>query len=118
MLEYMFTSSISIPKLNIPKLIESDVGYLIESNNLYASVGWRNKIEKVGNIYKQLSTDLASSIRHFQSVANLPSRLRDTGIPRSGINDLAILASKQWTGNFNPVLLTDEVLVQLYERAY
>ena len=74
--------------------------------------------KKVGNLYQQLSTDLASSIRHFQSVANLPSRLRDTGIPRSDLNDLAVSASEQWTGNFNPVLLTDEVLVQLYERAY
>ena len=51
MLESMFTSSMSIPNLNIPKLIISDLGYVIESNNLYASVGWRNKNEKVWNIY-------------------------------------------------------------------
>ena len=52
MLDYMFNGSMSIPKLNIPKIIINDAGFLIESNNLYASVGWRNKNEKVWNIYK------------------------------------------------------------------
>ncbi len=51
MLEQMFTSYISIPKLNIPKLIKSDVGYIIESNNLNTSVGWKNKNETIWNIY-------------------------------------------------------------------
>ena len=51
MIDSMFTSSMSIPKLNIPKLITNGEGYLIESNNQYASVGWRNKNEKVWNIY-------------------------------------------------------------------
>ena len=51
MIESMFTSSFSIPKLNIPKIIINDEGYLIESNNLHASVGWRNKNETVWNIY-------------------------------------------------------------------
>ena len=53
MLDSMFNSSMSIPKLNIPKIIMSDVGYLIESNNLYTSVGWRNKNETVWKIYKE-----------------------------------------------------------------
>ena len=53
MLDYMFTSSMSIPILNIPEIIINDKGFLIKSNNLYASVGWRNKNEKVWNIYKK-----------------------------------------------------------------
>ena len=51
MLDAMFTRSMTIPKLNVPKLILKDEGYLIESNNLYASVGWRNKNESVWRIY-------------------------------------------------------------------
>ena len=35
------------------EIIINDEGFLIESNNLYASVGWRNKNEKVWNIYKK-----------------------------------------------------------------
>ncbi|MAJ12928.1 MAG: sulfatase [Flavobacteriales bacterium] len=53
MLDSMFTSSMSIPKLNKPEIIINDDDFLIESNNLYASVGWRNKNEKVWNIYKK-----------------------------------------------------------------
>jgi arylsulfatase A-like enzyme len=52
MLDSMFTRSISIPKLNMPEIVINDLGFLIESNNLHASVGWRNKNEKVWNIYK------------------------------------------------------------------
>ena len=37
----------------IIEIIINDEGFLIESNNLYASVGWRNKNEKVWNIYKK-----------------------------------------------------------------
>jgi hypothetical protein len=51
MLDSMFTSSMTIPKLNVPKLILNDSGYLIESKNPYASVGWRNKDESVWKIY-------------------------------------------------------------------
>ena len=51
MLDSMFTKSMSIPKLNIPEIIINGEGFLIESNNLHASVGWRNKNETVWNIY-------------------------------------------------------------------
>ena len=51
MLEKMFGSSMAIPKLNIPELITSDIGCLIESNNLDASVGWKYKSELIWNIY-------------------------------------------------------------------
>ena len=52
MLDSMFTSSMSIPKLNMPKLTINDLGYLIEPNNLNISMGWRNKKETIWNIYK------------------------------------------------------------------
>ena len=51
MLDEMFSSSMAIPKLNTPKLITSGLGSVIESNNLDASVGWRNKNELIWNIY-------------------------------------------------------------------
>ena len=52
MLDSMFTTSINIPKLNMPKLTINNVGYLIEPNNLYVSLGWRNKKETIWNVYK------------------------------------------------------------------
>ena len=51
MLDSMFTFSMFVPKLVIPKIVKNDFGYLIESNNLYTSIGWRNKNETVWNIY-------------------------------------------------------------------
>ena len=53
MLNFMFSNSMTIPKLNMPKLTINDFGYLIESNNIYTSVGWRNKNETVWNIYQK-----------------------------------------------------------------
>ena len=53
MIDSMFTNSMKIPKLNMPKLIMNDAGYTIESNNLYTSVGWRNKNELVWKIYTE-----------------------------------------------------------------
>ena len=49
----MFFNTMSAPKLYIPKLIRLDDGYQIKSNNLFASVGWRNKKEKVWKIYTE-----------------------------------------------------------------
>ncbi len=53
MLDSMFTINMTIPDLNMPKIIKNNLGYLIESNNLYTSVGWRNKNEKVWNVYTE-----------------------------------------------------------------
>ena len=54
MLETMFSSSISIPKLNTPKLVVSDSGYIVESNNLYTSgKDGGNKNETVADIYSE-----------------------------------------------------------------
>ena len=53
MLESMFSKSISIPKLNTPKIVASNSGYIVESNNPNTSVGWRNENEIVWNIYTE-----------------------------------------------------------------
>ena len=34
MIDSMFSNSMSIPKLNMPKIIKNDSGYIVESNNL------------------------------------------------------------------------------------
>jgi len=64
MLESMFTSNISTPKLKPPKLKVSGEGYTIESNNLNASVGWRNKNESNWKIYN--SNELILTDNEFE----------------------------------------------------
>ena len=51
MLESMFNNFMSVPKLKPPELKVRGEGYTIESNNLNASVGWRNKNELTWKIY-------------------------------------------------------------------
>ena len=51
MFESMFNSTLSNSKSSIPKLIINELGYLIECNDPYTSIGWRNKNEEVWNIY-------------------------------------------------------------------
>ena len=64
MLDSMFSNTMSAPKLYIPKLIRQDDGYQIKSNNLFASVGWRNKKEKVWKIYTE--GELIQPINDFE----------------------------------------------------
>ena len=70
MLDSMFTRSMSIPKLNKPKLIIHNLGYLIEYNNPYTSVGWRYKNETAWNIYKK--NELIKPISDFEVVLFRP----------------------------------------------
>jgi len=50
--------------------------------------------------------------------AGLADRLEDCGVERNRLPDLAADASQQWTGTFNPVSLSTEELLQLYEHAF
>ena len=72
----------------------------------------------VDDLYQHLSSDLVQEIRRFQTLANLPIQLREVGVPESDLNDLAVEASKQWTGTVNPVPVNRQILNQLYESAY
>jgi len=51
-------------------------------------------------------------------IAGLPVRLRDVGIPRDDLPQLAAEAMEQWTGKFNPRLLTVSGALEIYEWAY
>ena len=64
MLESMFTRNISTPKLKRPELKVIGERYAIESNNLNASVGWRNKDESNWKIYN--SNELILTDNEFE----------------------------------------------------
>lgn len=50
--------------------------------------------------------------------AGLAVRLRDQGVDRDRLPQLAADATKQWTGTFNPVELDEAAFLELYEAAY
>ena len=70
MLDSKFSNSMTIPKLNKPKIILNDIGYKITSNNINTSIGWRHKNEKNWNIYKP--NDLITPIDDFEVILFKP----------------------------------------------
>jgi alcohol dehydrogenase len=50
--------------------------------------------------------------------AGLAGKLRDQGVERPRLPELASDATKQWTGTFNPVALSEAEFLALYEAAY
>lgn len=61
---------------------------------------------------------LADFVASLRQHAGMPATLRDCGIARDFLPSLAANASKQWTGTFNPVPMTPEDYLRLYEAAY
>jgi alcohol dehydrogenase len=48
----------------------------------------------------------------------LKTNLRDLGVERQRLSDLATQAAEQWTGKFNPREVRQAELLSLYERAF
>jgi alcohol dehydrogenase len=61
---------------------------------------------------------LAMFLADAAAAAGLATRLRDQGVERERIPQLAEDATKQWTGGFNPVPMTAADYEALYEAAY
>lgn len=61
---------------------------------------------------------LAQFLADAAAKAGLATRLRDQGVDRERIPQLAADAAKQWTGSFNPVAITVEGFGRLYEQAF
>jgi len=61
---------------------------------------------------------LVSIIEEMLRSAGLPNRLSAIGVPRDDLPELAALAAEEWTSKFNPRLLNEPALLELYESAY
>jgi alcohol dehydrogenase len=64
------------------------------------------------------SAGLAHFLGEAAAAAGLATQLRDQGIERERLPELAADAAKQWTGSFNPVEMSTDDYVALYEAAY
>lgn len=62
--------------------------------------------------------ELVNFVIGLRQHAEMPAKLSDCGVERSGLPVLAADASEQWTGTFNPVPMTTNDFLQLYEAAY
>jgi alcohol dehydrogenase len=62
--------------------------------------------------------DLAEFISGVSRRAGLAGTLTECGVSRDHLPQLAAAATKQWTGKYNPVQLTETDFEQLYEKAF
>ena len=73
----------------------------------------------VNALYQELHpSPLYERISELKAVARLPERLRDFGIQREDLPQLAEEAAEQWTGKFNPRQVSEVELLKLYEATY
>ncbi len=61
---------------------------------------------------------LAEFVSGVSRQASLPATLREAGVRREALPRLVAAAAQQWTGKFNPVELSTDDYLQLYEAAY
>jgi len=64
------------------------------------------------------SEELASFLAEVAIEAGLPGKLGTQGVERNRLGQLAEDAARQWTAQFNPVPVTSNDLLRLYELAY
>ena len=70
--------------------------------------------------YSDLSEDaeqLARRLTELLSAGDIPGRLRDHGVMESSLDDMADMASKQWTATFNPRKVGVGELRAIYQAA-
>ena len=61
---------------------------------------------------------LAGFVESLAGEAGLTRRLADLSVPRDELPALAADAAQQWTGTFNPLPLSEDGFLEVYEAAY
>ena len=89
--------------LMLPHVVKMNAGGSAEAAEIYASLD---------------AADLPGSLTRLLSLAGLPTRLRDLGIPAEALPELAPEAAKQWTAQFNPAPAGEAELLALYRAAW
>ena len=77
---------------------------------------------EAGELYSELCGEsaeaLASRLRDLRLALNLPGGLAEHGVERARLPELARLATREWTGAFNPRPLAERDFLELYEAAW
>ena len=76
----------------------------------------------VGALYRELdeagAAGLASRIEGLRDAVGVESGLATHGVARERLPELAHLATREWTGTYNPRPLTERDFLELYEAAW
>jgi alcohol dehydrogenase len=68
--------------------------------------------------YRALDGFHPQRLEELAVAANLPRRLRDVGVAREELEELAQAAAEQWTGRFNPRPFDAALALEMYQCAY
>jgi alcohol dehydrogenase class IV len=81
-------------------------------------VRWNSEV--VGERYRELAPDgrLVLRLEELRRAGSLPERLRDLGIAAGNLERLAMDATREWTGTFNPRPLDAAAALVLYQAAF
>ena len=75
-----------------------------------------------GGLYAELCGEsaerLANRLASLRLAAGLPRRLGECGVPRERLPELACLATREWTGRFNPRPVAESDFLELYDAAW
>lgn len=82
----------------------------------------RHNGQSVGAWYNDLSgqsvQELAAFVSTLRQQAGLVGTLQECGVERDRLEHLAAAATQQWTGTFNPVEMSQDDYLRLYEAAF
>jgi alcohol dehydrogenase len=105
--------------LMLPHVVRFNASRLPEVNQWYAEL-WRDVAHsRLGKSISQNDPidSLANYVQHLAARAGLHTELTSCGVTANDVSKLAVDATKQWTGNFNPCPLQEGDFRQLYIEA-
>ncbi|OYW12106.1 MAG: hypothetical protein B7Z55_18565 [Planctomycetales bacterium 12-60-4] len=105
--------------LMLPHVVRFNASRLPEVNEWYAEL-WRDVAHsRLGKSIAQSDPvdSLAVYVQYLAARAGLHTELTSFGVTANDVSKLAVDATKQWTGNFNPCTLQEGDFRQLYIEA-
>jgi alcohol dehydrogenase len=93
--------------------------HVVRWNDGYVGSRYAELLRAAGRDVGDLAAErLAVRLEELARAGQLPTTLRDLGVPRGGLGALAADAASQWTGTFNPRPFDAAAALAIYERAY
>jgi alcohol dehydrogenase len=81
-------------------------------------IRFNSKLPEIAAVYESyFDGDLADRVSELLREAQMPRHIADYGVKEENLRDLAEMAAKQWTAQFNPRLPSVEDFAELYRAA-
>jgi len=82
-------------------------------------IRFNSKKSKIAALYRKVyDGDLPGRIQELLRLAKMPVAIRHYGVKKGDFRELAEMAAKQWTAQFNPRSLTVGDFEKLYRAAW